>query len=66
MVGRLKVWSKQWELQYWKFVLFCICWLEVEVDWLFEILMKVVELEKGEFEFGRVRRFFGGVEGVVV
>lgn len=36
-----------------------------DVDSTMEGLLKAVESEKGELEIGRVRRFLGGVEGVV-
>ncbi|KAK4655195.1 transcriptional regulator swi6 [Podospora pseudocomata] len=65
MVGRLKARSKQRELQYRKLVSLCTRRPEAEVDRLLETLTKAVESEKGELELGRVRRFLGGVEGVV-
>ncbi|KAK0736301.1 hypothetical protein B0T21DRAFT_288120 [Apiosordaria backusii] len=65
MVGGLKARSKQRELQYRKLVSLCTRRPEAEVDRLLETLTKAVESEKGELELGRVRRFLGGVEGVV-
>jgi regulatory protein SWI6 len=65
MVFALKGRSRDVEIKYRKVVALCTSVPEGEVDAVVEGLLRAVESEKGELELGRVRRFLGGVEGVV-
>jgi regulatory protein SWI6 len=53
------------EIKYRRVVALCTGVPETEVDAVVDGLLKAVESEKDELEIGRVRRFLGGVEGVV-
>ncbi|KAK0747128.1 hypothetical protein B0T18DRAFT_327104 [Schizothecium vesticola] len=64
-VAALQSQSKEKELKYRRLVSLCTRRPEVEVETLLETLTRAVESEKGELEITRVRRFLGGVEGVV-
>ncbi|KAI1503381.1 start control protein cdc10 [Biscogniauxia marginata] len=64
-VGSLKGRSKDIEIKYRRVVALCTGVQESEVDAVVDGLLRAVESEKGELEIGRVRRFLGGVDGVV-
>ncbi|KAK0723543.1 hypothetical protein B0T26DRAFT_641895 [Lasiosphaeria miniovina] len=64
-VAALQARSKERELKYRRLVSLCTRQPETEVDTLLDTLTRAVESEKGELEISRVRRFLGGVEGVV-
>ncbi|KAI5919168.1 start control protein cdc10 [Camillea tinctor] len=64
-VGSLKGRSKDIEIKYRRVVALCTGVHESEVDAVVDGLLRAVESEKGELEIGRVRRFLGGVDGVV-
>ncbi|KAI0595720.1 start control protein cdc10 [Biscogniauxia sp. FL1348] len=64
-VGSLKGRSKDIEIKYRRVVALCTGVHESEVDTVVDGLLRAVESEKGELEIGRVRRFLGGVDGVV-
>ncbi|KAK1832521.1 hypothetical protein QBC39DRAFT_390514 [Podospora conica] len=64
-VAALQSQSKEKELKYRRLVSLCTRRPEMEVETLLETLTRAVESEKGELEITRVRRFLGGVEGVV-
>jgi len=61
----LKRRSRDMELKFRRLVALATKCGDTEVDGHLEGLMRAVESEKGELEIGRVRRFLGGVEGVV-
>jgi regulatory protein SWI6 len=61
----LKGRSREQELKFRRLVALATRCTDAEVDARLEGLMRAVESEKGELEIGRVRRFLGGVEGVV-
>jgi regulatory protein SWI6 len=63
--GGLKARSKELELKYRHLVSLCTGRSDTEVDVLVDGLTRAVESERGELEIARVRRFLGGVEGVV-
>ncbi|KAL6808906.1 hypothetical protein GGI42DRAFT_340175 [Trichoderma sp. SZMC 28013] len=65
MVMALKGRSRDVEVKYRRVVALCTGVPETEVDAVVDGLLKAVESEKDELEIGRVRRFLGGVEGVV-
>jgi prefoldin subunit 5 len=65
MVQALKGRSRDVEIKYRRVVALCTGVPETEVDAVVDGLLKAVESEKDELEIGRVRRFLGGVEGVV-
>ncbi|KAF7561797.1 hypothetical protein G7046_g2345 [Stylonectria norvegica] len=65
MVQALKGRSRDVEVKYRRVVALCTSVQEDEVDAVIEGLIKAVESERDELEIGRVRRFLGGVEGVV-
>lgn len=65
MVQALKGRSRDVEVKYRRVVALCTGVQEGEVDAVVDGLLKAVESEKEELEIGRVRRFLGGVEGVV-
>ncbi|KAI1078011.1 apses-domain-containing protein [Whalleya microplaca] len=64
-VDALKGRSRDVELKYRRVVALCTNVQESEVDVVVDGLLRAVESEKGELEIGRVRRFLGGVDGVV-
>ncbi|KAH8879201.1 start control protein cdc10 [Thozetella sp. PMI_491] len=64
-VSELKAKSKDVELKYRHLVSLCTRCPENDVDALLDGLTRAVESERGDLEIGRVRRFLGGVEGVV-
>ncbi len=64
-VSELKAQSRDVELKYRHLVSLCTRCPENEVDALLEGLTRAVESERGDLEIGRVRRFLGGVEGIV-
>ncbi|KAI1637870.1 start control protein cdc10 [Biscogniauxia mediterranea] len=64
-VGSLKGRSKDIEIKYRRVVALCTGVHESEIDAVVDGLLRAVESEKGELEIGRVRRFLGGVDGVV-
>ncbi|KAK3389766.1 hypothetical protein B0H63DRAFT_388727 [Podospora didyma] len=64
-VAGLKARSKERELKYRRLVSLCTRRPEQEVDVLLDTLTRAVESEKDGLELARVRRFLGGVEGVV-
>ncbi|KAI0007669.1 apses-domain-containing protein [Xylariaceae sp. FL0662B] len=64
-VDALKGRSTDVELKYRHVVALCTNVQEGEVDTVVDGLLRAVESEKGELEIGRVRRFLGGVDGVV-
>ena len=61
----LKSRGKDVELKYRRVVSLCTGVPEKEVDGVVDSLVRAVDSEKGELELGRVRRFLGGVEGMV-
>ena len=61
----LKSRSREIELKFRRLVALATKCSEADVDSHLDGLMRAVESEKGELEIGRVRRFLGGVEGVV-
>ncbi|KAK2015987.1 apses-domain-containing protein [Colletotrichum eremochloae] len=65
MAGALKGRSKDLEVKYRRVVSMCTGEPEDQVDAVVDGLLRAVESEKGELEVDRVRRFLGGVEGVV-
>ncbi|KAJ4194809.1 HTH APSES-type domain-containing protein [Fusarium falciforme] len=65
MVSALKGRSRDVEVKYRRVVALCTGVQEAEVDAVVDGLLKAVESEHEELEIGRVRRFLGGVEGVV-
>ncbi|KAL8381970.1 hypothetical protein RB595_005975 [Gaeumannomyces hyphopodioides] len=65
-VAALKGRSREVEQKYRHLVALASKCDDSEVDPHLDGLMRAVESEKGELEIGRVRRFLGGVEGVVV
>lgn len=65
MAGALQGRSRDVEVKYRRVVAVCTGVPEEEVDAVVDGLLRAVESEKGELEIGRVRRFLGGVEGVV-
>lgn len=65
MVHALKGRSRDVEVKYRRVVALCTGVQEAEVDAVVDGLLKAVESEREELEIGRVRRFLGGVEGVV-
>jgi regulatory protein SWI6 len=64
-VGSLKGRSKDVELKYRRVVALCSGVSETEVEGVIDGLVRAVESEKDGLEIGRVRRFLGGVDGVV-
>ncbi|KAL7629868.1 transcriptional regulator swi6 [Parahypoxylon ruwenzoriense] len=64
-VGSLRGRSKDVEVKYRRVVALCTGVLENEVDSVVDGLLRAVESEKGELEIGRIRRFLGGVDGLV-
>lgn len=65
MVNGLKSRSRDVEVKYRRVVALCTGVSEGEVDAVVDGLLKAVESEHDELDIGRVRRFLGGVEGVV-
>jgi hypothetical protein len=65
MVQALKGRSQEVEIKYRRIVALCTGVQETDVDAVIDGLLKAVESEREELEIGRVRRFLGGVEGVV-
>lgn len=65
MVHALKGRSRDVEVKYRRVVALCTGVQESEVDAVVDGLLKAVESEREELEIDRVRRFLGGVEGVV-
>ncbi|KAI6785507.1 Start control protein-like protein [Emericellopsis cladophorae] len=65
MVNGLKSRSRDVEVKYRKVVALCTGVKEEEVDAVIDGLIKAVESERDGLDMGRVRRFLGGVEGVV-
>ncbi|KAF4981277.1 hypothetical protein FZEAL_2903 [Fusarium zealandicum] len=65
MVSALKGRSRDVEVKYRRVVALCTGVQEAEVDVVVDGLLKAVESEHEELEIARVRRFLGGVEGVV-
>ncbi|KID76491.1 Start control protein cdc10 [Metarhizium brunneum] len=65
MVSALKGRSRDVEIKYRRVVALCTGVQEGEVDAVVDNLLKAVESERDELDIGRVRRFLGGVEGVV-
>ncbi|KAK2039859.1 apses-domain-containing protein [Colletotrichum somersetense] len=65
MASALKGRSKDLEVKYRRVVSMCTGEPEDQVDAVVDGLLRAVESEKGELEVDRVRRFLGGVEGVV-
>ncbi|CAK7207088.1 transcriptional regulator swi6 [Sporothrix eucalyptigena] len=61
----LKSRSRDIELKFRRLVALATKCSDADVDNHLDGLMRAVESEKGELEIGRVRRFLGGVEGVV-
>jgi hypothetical protein len=57
--------SRDIEVKYRRVVALCTGVAEDEVDAVVDGLVKAVESERDELDIGRVRRFLGGVEGVV-
>ncbi|KAK8080821.1 hypothetical protein PG997_008639 [Apiospora hydei] len=64
-VGTLKGRSKDVEVKYRRVVSLCSGVPEQQVDEVIDGLLRAVESEKDGLEIGRVRRFLGGVDGVV-
>lgn len=64
-VGALKGRSKDVEIKYRRVVSLCSGVPEQQVDEVIDGLLRAVESEKDGLEIGRVRRFLGGVDGVV-
>lgn len=65
MVQALQGRSRDVEVKYRRVVALCTGVQEREVDAVVDGLLKAVESERDELEIDRVRRFLGGVEGVV-
>lgn len=65
MVQALKGRSRDVEIKYRRVVALCTGVQEGDVDAVVDGLLKAVESERDELDIGRVRRFLGGVEGVV-
>ncbi|KAI8163281.1 hypothetical protein KHU50_007650 [Colletotrichum sp. SAR 10_65] len=65
MAAALKGRSKDVEIKYRRVVAISTGVPEDQVDAVVDGLLRAVESEKGELEVDRVRRFLGGVEGVV-
>lgn len=65
MVSALKGRSRDVEIKYRRVVALCTGVQEPDVDAVVDNLLKAVESERDELDIGRVRRFLGGVEGVV-
>ncbi|GAO16400.1 hypothetical protein UVI_02049480 [Ustilaginoidea virens] len=65
MVSALKGRSRDVEVKYRRVVALCTGVQESDVDAVVDGLLKAVESERDELDIGRVRRFLGGVEGVV-
>lgn len=65
MVQALKGRSRDVEIKYRRVVALCTGVQEADVDAVVDGLLKAVESERDELDIGRVRRFLGGVEGVV-
>ncbi|CAM1510839.1 Fc.00g083520.m01.CDS01 [Cosmosporella sp. VM-42] len=65
MVQALKGRSRDVEVKYRRVVALCTGVQESDVDAVVDGLLKAVESERDELEISRVRRFLGGVEGVV-
>lgn len=65
MVQGLKSRSRDVEVKYRRVVALCTGVAEGEVDAVVDGLLKAVESENVELDIARVRRFLGGVEGVV-
>ncbi|KAG6007192.1 hypothetical protein E4U43_000351 [Claviceps pusilla] len=65
MVQALKSRSRDVEVKYRRVVALCTGVQESDVDAVVDGLLKAVESEHDELDIGRVRRFLGGVEGVV-
>lgn len=65
MVSALKGRSRDVEIKYRRVVALCTGVQEGEVDAVVDNLLKAVESERDELDIGRVRRFLGGVEGMV-
>ncbi|KAK1998780.1 apses-domain-containing protein [Colletotrichum falcatum] len=65
MAAALKGRSRDLEVKYRRVVSMCTGEPEDQVDAVVDGLLRAVESEKGELEVERVRRFLGGVEGVV-
>ncbi|KAF5018229.1 hypothetical protein F66182_9792 [Fusarium sp. NRRL 66182] len=65
MVSALKGRSRDVEVKYRRVVALCTGVQEEEVDAVIDGLLKAVESEHEELEINRIRRFLGGVEGVV-
>lgn len=61
----LKSRSRDMELKFRHLVALATRCSDTDVDSHLDGLMRAVESEKGDLEIGRVRRFLGGVEGVV-
>ncbi|KAK8042887.1 hypothetical protein PG994_013370 [Apiospora phragmitis] len=64
-VGTLQGRSKDVEVKYRRVVSLCSGVPEQQVDEVIDGLLRAVESEKDGLEIGRVRRFLGGVDGVV-
>ncbi|KAI1860921.1 uncharacterized protein JN550_011236 [Neoarthrinium moseri] len=64
-VGSMKGRSKDVEVKYRRVVALCSGVPESDVDAVIDGLLRAVESEKDGLEIGRVRRFLGGVDGVV-
>ncbi|KAJ3484395.1 hypothetical protein NLG97_g7057 [Lecanicillium saksenae] len=65
MVQALQGRSRDVEVKYRRVVALCTGVAENDVDAVIDGLLKAVESEREELEIDRVRRFLGGVEGVV-
>ncbi|ATY66423.1 start control protein cdc10 [Cordyceps militaris CM01] len=65
MVQALQGRSRDVEVKYRRVVALCTGVAEKDVDAVIDGLLKAVESEREELEIDRVRRFLGGVEGVV-
>lgn len=65
MVQALQGRSRDVEVKYRRVVALCTGVQEPDVDAVIDGLLKAVESERDELDIGRVRRFLGGVEGVV-
>ncbi|CAK7567767.1 MAG: transcriptional regulator swi6 [Sporothrix epigloea] len=61
----LKSRSREIELKFRRLVALATKCSDADVESHLDSLMRAVESEQGELEIGRVRRFLGGVEGVV-
>lgn len=65
LVRGLQSKSRDVEVKYRHVVSLCTGVPEGDVDAVIDGLIKAVESERDELDIGRVRRFLGGVEGVV-